>query len=195
MHALMLRSLQGYIRDTFGAAAWTAVARGSELKVETFEPMLRYDPALADRVAVEAARVLDRPAEAVWEDMGTYLITNPTHQGVRRLLRFGGVGFADFLHSLEEMPGRARLAWPDLTVPELTLRELGPERFQLTCRYHIRGAARVLVGMLTAMADDYGTLCVIEAGLTAEGGDLITIRVLDTAHSEAKSFDLALPEQ
>jgi hypothetical protein len=194
MHALMLRSLQGYIRDTFGSAVWISVVRGAALKIETFEPMLRYDPVLVDRVVFEAARVLDRPAEAVWEDMGTYLITNPAHQGVRRLLRFGGVGFADFLHSLEEMPGRARLAWPDLTVPDLTLRELAPDRFQLTCRYHIRGAARVLVGMLTAMADDYGTLCVIEAVATTEGGDLIAIRVLDTAHSEAKSFDLALPD-
>lgn len=195
MHALMLRSLQGYIRDTFGTVAWTAVVRGAALKMETFEPMLRYDPALADRIAVEAARILNRPAEAVWEDMGTYLITDPAHEGVRRLLRFGGVCFADFLHSLEEMPGRARLAWPDLKVPELALRELGPDRFQLSCRSHIRGAAQVLVGMLTAMADDYGTLCVIEAQEVAEGGDLITIQVLDAAHAEAKSFDLALPEQ
>ena len=199
MHALMLRSLQGYIRDTFGAAAWTAVIRGAALKIETFEPMLRYDPALVDRVAAAASQVLGRPAEAVWEDMGTYLITNPAHQGVRRLLRFGGVGFADFLYSLEEMPGRARLAWPDLTVPDLTLQELGPDRFRLTCRYDVRGAARVLVGMLTAMADDYGSLCVIEAeaGLEggAEGGDLISIRVMDTAHCEAKSFDLALRER
>jgi hypothetical protein len=194
MHALMLRSLQGYVRDTFGAASWTEVVRRAALKSETFEPMLRYDPDLADRVAAEVARVLNRPIEAVWEDMGTYLITNPAQQGVRRLLRFGGVGFADFLHSLEEMPGRARLAWPDLTVPELTLQELGPERFQLSCRYRVRGAARVLVGVLTAMADDYGTLCLIDAETTKDGGDLISIKVMDAAHAEAKSFDLALRE-
>lgn len=193
MHVLMLWSLQGYIRDTFGASAWTAVSRKTPLKSETIEPMLRYDPALADRVAAEAALVLNRPAEAVWEDMGTYLITNPAQPGVRRLLRFGGVGFVDFLQSLEELPGRARLAWPDLTVPDLTLRELGPYRFQLDCRYRVRGAVRVLVGMLTAMADEYGALCVIETEAGGEGIDLIKIQVLDTAHSTARSFDLALP--
>lgn len=191
MHVLMLRSLQGYVRDTFGSAVWMAVVRGAALKTETFEPMLRYDPALADRVATEAARLLQRPVEAVWEDMGTYLITNPAQQGVRRLLRFGGVGFTDFLHSLEELPGRARLAWRDLTVPELTLREIGPERFQLRCRYQVRGAARVLVGMLTAMADDYGTLCVIETEAQPDGHDLITVQVSDIAHASARSFDLA----
>ena len=194
MHALMLRSLQGYVRDTFGAAAWAAVVREAALKCETFEPMLRYDPRLADEVAAGVARVLDRPVEAVWEDTGTYLITNPAHQGVRRLLRFGGVGFADFLHSLEEMPGRARLAWPGLTMPELSLRELGPDRFQLACHYPVRGAARVFVGILTAMADEYGALCVIEAEEGGETGHLISIQVLDSADSQAQSFDLALPE-
>ena len=76
--------------------------------------MLRYDPGMADRVAQVAAEVLGRSVETIWEDMGTYLVTNPEHEGVRRLLRFGGASFADFLHSLEEMPGRARLAMPDL---------------------------------------------------------------------------------
>ena len=100
MDALLLRSLQGYVRDTFGPPVWQAICRRSALTVETFEPMLRYDPGLADSVAQHAADVLGRPVETVWEDMGTYLVTNPGHEGVRRLLRFGGVSFADFLHSL-----------------------------------------------------------------------------------------------
>ena len=123
MDALLLRSLQGYVRDTFGAAVWQAACRRAQLATETFEPMLRYDPGTADRVAQSAADVLGRPVEAIWEDMGTYLVTNPGHEGVRRLLRFGGATFADFLLSLEEMPGRARLAMPDLRFPEMTLTE------------------------------------------------------------------------
>jgi hypothetical protein len=191
MDALLLRSLQGYVRDTFGPPVWQAICRRSALKVETFEPMLRYDQGLADRVAEHAAVVLGRPVETVWEDMGTYLVTNPGHEGVRRLLRFGGVSFADFLHSLEEMPGRARLAMPDLDLPEVQLTELGPDQFNILCRSRFQGMLRVLVGMLTAMADDYGALCVIEPGT----GDRITVRVLDSAHAKARRFDLALPER
>ncbi len=191
MDALLLRSLQGYVRDTFGLPVWQAICRRSEHRVETFEPMLRYDPGLADRVAQHAADVLGRPVETVWEDMGTYLVTNPGHEGVRRLLRFGGVSFADFLHSLEEMPGRARLAMPDLDLPEVQLHEVGPDRFTILCRSRLQGMVRVLVGMLTAMADDYGALCLIEP----EAGDRITVRVLDSAHAAARRFDLALPVQ
>ena len=109
MDALLLRSLQGYVRDTFGAPLWQAACRRAALTTETFEPMLRYDTRTADHVAQSAAEVLERPVETIWEDMGTYLVTNPGHEGVRRLLRFGGASFPDFLLSLEEMPGRARL--------------------------------------------------------------------------------------
>lgn len=191
MDALLLRSLQGYLRDTFGLAVWQAVCRRATLKVETFEPMLRYDPGMADRVAQCAADVLGRPVETVWEDMGTYLVTNPGHEGIRRLMRFGGVNFTDFLHSLEDMPGRARLALPDLDTPELTLTELGHDRFELACRSGIGGLPRVLVGLLTAMADDYGALCLIEPG--QEGS--IRVRILDRLHAAGRPFDLAMPER
>jgi hypothetical protein len=190
MDALLLRSLQGYVRDTFGAPIWQAVCRRAALTTETFEPMLRYDPGTADRVAQCAADVLGRPVEAIWEDMGTYLVTNPGHEGVRRLLRFGGASFADFLLSLEEMPGRARLALPDLRFPEMTLAELGPDRFEIRSLSRIRGLPRVLVGMLTAMADDYGTLCLIDAVDESR----ISVRILDSTHAKGRRFDLARPE-
>jgi hypothetical protein len=190
MDALLLRLLQGYARDTFGPLLWQAVCRRAALTTETFEPMLRYDPGTADRVALCAADVLGRPVEAIWEDMGTYLVTDPRHEGVRRLLRFGGASFVDFLQSLEEMPGRARLALPELRFPEMTLTALGPDRFEIRCQSHVRGIPRVLVGVLTAMADDYGTLCLIEAG---DGGP-ISVRILDRKHAAGRRFDLARPE-
>jgi Haem-NO-binding len=191
MDALMLRSLQNYVLDTFGLDHWQQVCNRAELPGETFEPMLRYDPGTADRVAQVAAGVLGRPADAIWEDVGTYLVTNPDREGVRRLLRFGGMSYADFLFSLEELPGRARLALPDLELPELTLNEVGPDRFDLRCRSSVRGTQHVLLGMLTAMADDYGALCVIEP----EDEDCTRIAILDTRHAKARRFDLAMPER
>lgn len=189
MDALLLRSLQGYVRDTFGPPVWQAICRRAALRVETFEPLLTYDPGMADLVAQHTADALGRPVEAIWEDMGTYLVTNPAHEGVRRLLRFGGLGFGDFLHSLEEMPGRARLALPYLDTPDLTLKELGPDRFHIRCTSDVRGLRRVLVGMLTAMADDYGTLCLIDP----DASDGILVHILDASHGAGRRFDLALP--
>jgi hypothetical protein len=190
MDALLLRSLQGYVRDTFGLSVWQAVCRRAELTIETFEPMLRYDPGIADKVAHCVAGVLGRPVETIWEDMGTHLVMNPRHEGARRLLRFGGASFADFLLSLEELPGRARLALPDLRFPEIRVTERAADRFEISCPSRIRGFPRVMVGVLTSMADDYGTLCLIEPDADAT----ITVRILDSTHSEGRRFDLARPE-
>lgn len=191
MDALLLRSLQSYVLDTFGGAIWQDICQAAGHPAMTFEPMLRYEPGLADRVSDIAAGILGRPVDAIWEDVGTHLVTNPDREGVRRLLRFGGLSFADFLHSLEELPGRARLALPDLDPPEVTLDEVGPDRFELRCRSHLRAAQRVLTGLVTAMADDYGALCLIE-----EGPDTCTmISVLDSRHATAKAFNLAMPER
>lgn len=189
MDALLLRSLQGYVRDTFGQPVWLTVCRQAALKVETFEPMLRYDTGMADRVAETAAQVLGRSVDTVWEDVGTYLVTDPAHEGVRRLLRFGGQSFVDFLHSLDEAPGRARLAMPGLDLPELTLQETAPDSFVVDCVSRLKGVQRILVGMLTAMADDYGTLCLIEA----EGSNRVSVQVLDRSHASGRRFDLAWP--
>lgn len=190
MDALLLRSLQNYVLGMFGPVQWHEICTRADQPSQTYEPMLRYDPGTADRVAEIVSRVLGRPVEAVWEDVGTYLVTSPNREGIRRLLRFGGVSFSDFLHSLEELPARAKLALPNLDPPEVILDEVGPDRFELRCRSHIRGVQRVLIGVLTAMADDYGALCLIETG----ADDRIAIVVLDTRHATARAFELALPE-
>jgi hypothetical protein len=194
MDALLLRSLQGYVRDTFGMAVWQTVCRRAQLAVESFEPLLTYDEGLADQVAQAAAEVLGRPVDSVWQDVGTYLVINPDHEGVRRLLRFGGVSFVDFLYSLEELPGRSHLALPGIALPALELHEMGLDRFEVRFQSRVAGLSQILVGVLTAMADDYGTLCVIEEGPDASGERRILVDVMDSFHSAARPFDLALPE-
>ena len=74
--------------------------------------------------------------------------------------------------------------------PEVTLDEIGEDRFELRCQSHLGATQRVLMGILTAMADDYGTLCLIEP--EADGRTVIS--VLDRRHATARRFDLAMPE-
>lgn len=194
MHGLINRSIQGFLRDSFGDALWSDVARAAALGFDGFEPMLHYDPAITDRVIAVAARRLDRPRDALLEDLGTYLVSHPAQEGVRRLLRFGGVDFPDFLASLEDLPGRARLAVPDLDLPDLSLEDEGPGRFTLTCRGGVPGVGHVLLGLLRAMADDYGSLVMLDhRGTDPDGAEVVGILLLDTAHAAARPFALAGP--
>ncbi len=191
MHGLVNRAMERFLRDTFGGSAWQQIAARAALPLDSFEPLMLYDPALTIAVIDAAVLVLGRPADALLEDMGTYLVSRNSDERLRRLLRFGGVGFRDFLHSLEELPARARLALPDLKLPEMRLVDLGRRDFTLSTTAPFPGGGFVLMGLLRAMADDYGSLVVLDMAGQGAKGDMIRIQLLDEDYAEGRRFNLA----
>lgn len=192
MHGLINRAFQCFIRDTYGPMVWKAVTREAALGFDSFEAMLNYDLSQTEAAITAAARLLERPRDTVLEDMGTYLVSHPNVQALRRLLRFGGVTFADFLQSLEDLPGRGRMALPDLDLPILELLDHSPERFTLICRSSLAGAGHVVVGLLRAMADDYGALVLLDHQGMSASGEVIYIHLLEHSFAEGKKFDLSM---
>lgn len=193
MHGLINRSIQCFVQDTYGERLWSSVVEEAGLGADGFEAMLTYDDALTEAVLGAVTRQLDKPREAVLEDLGTFLVSNPRLEPLRRLLRFGGESFVEFLHSLDDLAGRARLAVPELDVPELELLEEGPRSYRLVCRWHFAGGCQVIMGILRAMADDYGALVLLEHRGGAAGGGSLSIELLDCSFAEGRSFKLAMP--
>lgn len=191
MHGLISRALENFLKQRHGVALWQQVVRQAHLPFDSFEPLLTYEAALTDRVIAAACEVLNRSRESVLEDMGTALVSHRDRDGLRRLLRFGGISFRDFLHSLEELPDRARLALPDLVLPPLLFEDRGEGRFALTAVPPFAGAGFILIGLLRAMADDYGALVVLEMAPPASKADVIVIHLLDESHAEGRRFSLA----
>lgn len=192
MHGVINRSLQCFLRDTYGPSIWDAIVREASLPVSSFEAMLSYDDALTDRVIDAAALVLRRPREMVLEDLGHYLVSHETLTFLRRLLRFSGVNFADFVNSLEELPDRGRLALPNLEVPELELIDHGSGQFTLHCSAPLQGVGHAMVGLLRAMADDYGALVMLEVLKKDGDREAISIQIADQAMYAARPFNLGI---
>ena len=191
MHGLMNRGIECFVRDTYGFRTWSAIARAAGLEGSSFEAMLIYDGRVTDAVLEAATQELDKPLDVFLEDLGTYLVSHPTTEALRRLLRFGGITFAEFLNSLDELRGRARLAVADLDLPELELHEESSGNYRLTCRYHRPGFGHVLTGILRAMADDYGALVLLEMVDQRDDVEVLSIVVLETAFAEGRQFQLA----
>jgi hypothetical protein len=185
------RAFECFLRDTYGPETWGLVAGAAGLGFDRFEPMLTYDADLTEQVIRGATAVLKRPRDSILEDVGTYLVSHPNLERLRRLLRFGGVDFIEFLHSLEDMPERGRLALPDLDLPKLALTDQGDGVFRLQCRMPISGIGHVVVGLLRAMADDYGALVLIDYDGIVGGAELVAVHLLDQQHSKGRAFDLA----
>ncbi|MFT7310944.1 MAG: hypothetical protein ACI853_001439 [Paracoccaceae bacterium] len=190
MHGLINRSLQCFMNDTYGTHAWAVVARNALVDVQGFEAMLDYDDVVTHRLLASMADFLDKPTKAVLEDVGTYLVTHNNTQSIRRLLRFGGDTYVEFLLSLDDLHDRVMLAVPDLQFPQLELMQEQAGQFTLYLRHAHSDFAYVFVGVLRALADDYGALVLLEPVEAVDGSCVLDIRLADVRFSEGNAFSL-----
>lgn len=190
MHGLINHSFQSFMRDSYGERAWLEVAARAGIAPPSFEAMLSYDDAITPAVLNAMALVLRRSSDEVMEDIGTYLVTHPNTEAVRRLLRFGGMNFEDFLYSLDDLPDRARMAVSDLRLPAIELHSHEAGRYSLICESPIAGFGHLMMGVLRVMADDYGTLAVLDLEQSETGRETVQIQLIETDYSNGRVFDL-----
>jgi len=190
MHGLVNRALQGFVVTTYGRASWDEVRSQAGLPYADFEAMMCYDDVHTLHAFNAACHVLHKHPNALLEDIGTYLVTDVELEPLRRLLRFGGTTFLDFLHSLEELAERGRIAMPDLELPIMSLEEEDRASFRLRARWSLPGIGPILLGGLRAMADDYGALVFLRLSGIDGRDECLHIQLLDTQHSEGRRFDL-----
>ncbi|MFD2173835.1 heme NO-binding domain-containing protein [Rhodobacter lacus] len=190
MLGVVNKSIQSFLSSHYGGHLWREVAERSGIDPAGFEAMLSYDDRLTDRLLDAAEAVLETPRVMILEDIGAWLaMTEP----MRRLLRFGGADYWDFLFSLDELPGRGLMALPGLGLPELMLAVEAQGRFTLAVKGAMPGWGAVMAGLLRAMADDYGALVLIEANDRLGPVERVSVTLLDMAYTEGRHFDLAMP--
>lgn len=190
MHGLINRAIQSFVCQTYGSPRWKKITETANVGTSDFEAMLVYDDQQTVDLMATLVDELDRPQQDVLEDIGTFLVSHPQNEPLRRLLRFGGDNYVDFLHSLDDLPDRARLAVSDLQLPLLELDEESPSAYRLVCQPGLPGFGYVMMGILRAMADDYGALVFLEhEGLRGET-EQVSITLIETAFTAGREFDL-----
>ncbi|WP_179379747.1 heme NO-binding domain-containing protein [Jannaschia marina] len=191
---MICKSLEGFVIDQCGSDAWAEVRHDLPVPETGFEALRSYDDALSQDVFARACAATDRSHDALLEDLGHWICVHPPLEPVRRLMRFSGTGFVDFLYALDEVPSRIRIALPGLEVPDFHLLQLDPGVFRIRLHWHVPGGGAFLTGVLRAMADDYGTLALIErADCTREDGgwhETLHVSIFDQAHQEPREFRL-----
>lgn len=182
MYGVFNRGLQCYVRDIHGPQVWEETCLRAELPFFNFETMLQYNDDITERVLAALSQVLKRPRAEVLEDFGTYAVSEDHLSVVRRLLRFGGENYEEFLHSLEDVHDRAKMALPDLDTPRLRLTPHSETEFSLHYRFAKPCYGTMFLGMLRGMADEYGALIVIDHSSRRRAGmdmDVFKISVIN----------------
>lgn len=190
MHGLINKAIQSFVCATYGRQCWLDATQAAGLDFEEFEAMLIYESDVSTRVLDVLCTKLNRPKPEFLEDLGTYLVSHPNTEGLRRLLRFGGVTYVEFLHSLDDLSDRVRLAVSGLVLPPLELREHSQAEYRLHCFPGLPGYSSVMTGVLRAMADDYGALVMLTHDGLENGADVISITLVESAFAEGRHFDL-----
>lgn len=181
MHGTINHGLQAFVQEIYGQEKWEEVRILADLHVRHFEPMLVYDDLLTEQMLDAISEQTNRTRAEILEDFGTFLVAEHSSPLVRRLLRLGGENFTEFLFSLEDVHDRLSMVLPDLDLPILELEIIAPNEFALRCSFNKLRYAEVFLGLLRAMADDYGSLILIEHFGRVEEGiseDVFNIKVV-----------------
>lgn len=178
MNRLIDHALRAFLVKTYGQDLVQHVS--GETDGLRFRPELPVVEFATTGLSTAASHLSKAPCE-MFEDLGAWLTQI---EPIRRLLRFSGRDFHDFLLRLEELPGRAHLVLPKLGVPPLVI-EAQDHCVWLIMPRPVPAWQHLLTGLVRSMADDYGALCVIS--IEDKG---IRIEICDVQFSEGRLFSL-----
>lgn len=183
MLGLVNRSIEVFLRTTYGEKTWHDIAARADVDARGFNSLRNYPDDITTKLLRCAALKLGKSTLDILEDTGGWMVQL---EPVRRLLRFSGSEFSEFIFALEELPGRARMALPDLNFPPLVLTKKEDDLYLIHGPDWPHGLQWIIAGALRGMADDYGVLALIEAKTSG-----IEIRVLMQEFALARPFELS----
>lgn len=176
MHWLVRKFIESFLRETYGDALWQSVCRSSGV--------VSYRSFMVDRnsqdLLATAARILGKPKDDLLEDLGAW---SARQERIRRLLRFSGRNFHDFLLNLEMLGDRVRMVAPDFLMPRMQVTEDGADCLRVGFPPAGHEWACVMAGLIRCMADDYGALGVI---WTEENN--VMVQISDGFFTSGRSF-------
>lgn len=186
MQGLINRSFELFLRDCYGDRIWERVARQSKVDPRGFFLLQGTLDHITVTLIAEASKILRKPEGELVEDLGGWLTRR---ESIRRLLRFSGRDFSEFVESLGESPRRALMVMQTLKIPKITVTMLEAQSYEVFVDGDSDIWPMLLAGVLRGMADDYGALAVITIQ-----NRVLRVDVAMTEFSLMRPFDL-VPQQ
>ncbi|SIS72700.1 heme NO-binding domain-containing protein [Paracoccus saliphilus] len=183
MHWLVRKFIESFLRETYSDALWHRVCRSSG--VASYRSSI--DDLNSQDLIAMAAQMLGKPKDDLLEDLGAW---SARQERIRRLLRFSGRNFHDFLLNLEMLGDRVRMIAPDFLMPRIRVTEDGIDCLRVDFPSDGHEWACAMAGLIRCMADDYGALGVI--GIEENS---VTVQISDGFFTSGRSFLLGENEE
>lgn len=187
---LIVTALQHFTLDIYGHEAWRHAVKAVLGDFQKFEALLVYDDDVVFALIKELAESNNRIRKDFEEDIGNYLVSSKNMKSLRRLLRFGGATFEDFVMSLDDLNERVDLALSELNLPIVQSRQQDDGSYLLRVEDQWSGFESVIVGILRALADDYGVLVLVDVVGHSKGSDEIKVEIIERNFAKGAEFEL-----
>lgn len=158
MLGLVNRSFELFVRDNYGKTVWERLARQAKVDPRGFFLLQQSSEAVTKTMISEASRILKKSADELVEDLGGWLTRR---EPIRRLLRFGGRDYPEFIELLSELSDRAVMVIDSLNTPKVRVTAHSANLYEVEITGDSDIWVVLLAGILRGMADDYGALVVI----------------------------------
>lgn len=175
------RALCVFLEKQYGPDVWDSILLISNLRKSDVLNISDH-PRNLRRLLASASRHLCMTPSELLEDFGAWLVRL---ENVRRLLRFSGPEFTDFIYSLEDLPARAALIVSDVPDIRINVTLISNNEFEIKAVNMPAAWFSTMVGAVRGMADDYGVLTVITS---SEGA--LKVRIAASKFGENRIFSL-----
>ncbi|MGV6840405.1 MAG: heme NO-binding domain-containing protein [Planktomarina sp.] len=194
MHALVFKGIRGFFVALHGHTVWAKIMQDNAISDEDIDLDRLAALDLAWAVLKTGADAVGQSLPQTLEAFGLYLTSHPNTYAVRRLMRFSGADFIEFLYALPDLAPRAAMAVPDLALPRIDVADI-PGGVEVAVRDDVPGFEHILAGIIGGMADDYGALIHIEQTICQANPDrpeysYWSVLVIDEFHTSGRSFSL-----
>ncbi|MEO0357548.1 MAG: heme NO-binding domain-containing protein [Pseudomonadota bacterium] len=194
MHGFISKGVLCFVRDVHGDELYQTVIDTVGVDLQSPDLYLKADTTLPWRAMGVVSDVLGRSPDDLLDDFGTYLISHENTSALRRLMRFSGQDFEDFLAGLPDLKPRVAMAIPGLELPRIDV-ENYTSGASVRVFPGLDGYPQVIAGVIRAMADDYGALVQVQLDPAADGFWMAQVVIIDSGFGTGRNFDLLVVQQ
>lgn len=131
MLGVVNKAIEAFVCQRYGDKLSADLLIDLSLPGYEFEAMLTYEDGITYDLIDRLAKRQSKMHQDVLEDIGGYLVAEDSQASIRRLLRFVGATFEDFLLSLDDLNDRVALALDILEMPMIRVLPLSAEKIHV----------------------------------------------------------------
>jgi len=153
MYGLLLKNLQDFIVDKFGAKKWDAVKEALKLSEDEFAVKESFPEGQLVKMAKKAIQQLEISDEEFYEGMGSYFVLLTQNLGFFSFIQHLGRELRDFFLNLDNLHDYLKFRFPRMKPPSFFVEDETDRTMTLQYRSKRRGFHFYVQGQTKRVAD------------------------------------------